>query len=187
MPNPSQHKEAPRKPTVTESVQSLIDRKSADRESKVSSEVSRKMAGTQEGVADVLAGMEKPSEKFSERKGEGGQQGDLKATQRSAQGDQTAQQIRSQLQDYSFPPEEVMVKHIRSAIKDQVDMEWRQAKKLQGKIDQGGAQAYNNSIARIRKLTDLLASLFSSPIEFLKKMYVKYFTPDGKRREIEEI
>jgi len=187
MPNPSQHKEALRKPTVTESVQSLIDRKKTEKESKVASEVSAKMAGTQEGVADVLAGMEKPSEKFSERKGEGGQQGDLKAGKGVAQGDQSAQKIRANLQDYDFPSEEVMVKDIRSAIKEQVDLEWRKAKSLQGKIDQGGAQAYNSSIARIRKLKDLMASLFFSPIEFLKGMYVKYFTPDGKRRRVEEV
>ena len=187
MPHPIQHKEALRKPSVTESVQSLIDRKSSDKESKVSSEVSAKMAGTQEGVADVLAGMEKPGERISERKGEGGQQGDLKKGKAGAQGDQAAQQIRASLQDYDFPTEEIMVKHIRSVIKDQVDMEWRQALRLQGKIDQGGAQAYNSSIARIRKLKDLLASLFSSPIEFLKNLYVKYFTPDGKRRDFEGV
>jgi hypothetical protein len=185
MPNPSQHKEAPLKPSVTESVQSLIDRKSSDRQSKVSSEVSQKMAGTQEGVADVLAGMEKPSEQVSERKGEGGGQGDLKAGKGTGQGDQSVQQIRSELRDYEFPPEEDMIKHIRSAIQDQIDTEWKQARKLQGKIDQGGAQAYNSSIARIRKMKDLMASLFFSPIEFLKSMYVKYFTPDGKKREIQ--
>jgi hypothetical protein len=187
MPHPNQHKEALRKPSVTESVQSLIDRKKTEKESKVSADVSAKMAGTQEGVADVLAGMEKPSEQVSERKGEGGQQGDLKKRKAGAQGDQAAQQIRANLQDYDFPTEEVMVKHIRSAIKGQIDMEWRQALRLQGKIDQGGAQAYNSSIARIRKLKDLLASLFSSPIEFLKNLYVKYFTPDGKRRDLEEV
>jgi hypothetical protein len=187
MPNPSQHKEAPRKPSVTESVQSLIDRKKTESESKLSSEVSSKMAGTQEGVADVLAGMEKPAERISERKGEGGQQGDLKAGKGAAQGDSSAKQIRANLQDYDFPSEEVMVKHIRSAIQDQVNSEWRKATRLQGKLDQGGAQAYNSSIARIRKLKDLMASLFSSPIEFLKNLYVKYFTPDGKRREAGEI
>ncbi len=187
MPHPSPNKEALRKPSVTESVQSLIDRKKTDKESKVPSELSAKMAGTQEGVADVLAGMEKPAERISERKGEGGQQGDLKAGKGALQGDQSAQKILATLKDYEFPSEEVMVKHIRSAIQDQVDFEWRKAKKLQGKIDQGGAQAYNSSIARIRKLKDLMASLFSSPIEFLKNLYVKYFTPDGKRRDMKEV
>ncbi len=187
MPNPSQHKEAHQKPSVTESVQSLIDRKKSESESRVSADVSSKMAGTQEGVADVLAGMEKPSERISERKGEGGQQGDLKKGKAGTQADQGTRQIRASLQDYDFPTEEVMVKHIRSVIKDQIDIEWKQAIRLQGRLDQGGAEAYNSSIARIRKLKDLLASLFSSPIEFLKNLYVKYFTPDGKRRDFEDI
>ena len=187
MSHPSHSKEAHPKLSVAESAQSLIDRKKADHESQVPSEVSAKMAGTQEGVADVLAGMEKPSERISERQGERGDQRDLKAAKATSHGDQAAQQVRASLQDYDFPTEEVMVKHIRSAIRSQVDLEWKRALSLQKKIDQGGAQAYNSSIARIRKLTDLLASLFSSPIEFLKNLYVKYFTPDGKRKELEEV
>jgi hypothetical protein len=187
MPNPSQHKEAVRKPSVTESVQSLIDRKRQEKESKVSADVSRKMAGTQEGVADVLAGMEKPSETISERQGEGAGQGDLKAGKRGGSNGQAAQQIRSGLKDYVFPSEEVMVKQIRSAVEDQIRLEWRRARGLEGKIDQGGAQAYNSSIARIRKLGDLLESLLASTVDFLKNLYVKYFTPDGKRRNPEEV
>ena len=183
MPNPSQHKEALHKPSVTESVQSLIDRKQHEKESRTSSEVSQKMAGTQEGVADVLAGMEKPSEKFSERKGEGGQQGDLKTGKAGVVTGQTAQQIRDELKDYHFPKEEIMVREIRAAIEGQIDMEWKRAQKLQKKLDQGGAEAYNASIARIRKLKDLLSMLFDSTVDYLKSLYTHYFTPNGARKK----
>jgi hypothetical protein len=186
MPHPIAHKEALKKLSVTESVQTLIDRKKHEKESAVSHEVSRKMAGTQEGVAEVLAGMEKPSEKISERQGERGDQRDIKGG-KGAAGGQAAQQIRAGLQDYVFPSEEVMIKHIRGVIEDQIRTEWRRAIGLQKKLDHGGAEAYNSSIAKIRKFKDLLESLFSSTVDFLKNLYIKYFTPDGKRRRPEEV
>ena len=185
MPTPARHKEAPKIPSVTESVQSLIERKKHEKETQVSKDVSAKMAGTQEGVAEVLAGMEKPSEYVSERQGERGERRDIKGGKGIAA--QAAQKVLQGIQQYVFPDEEVMVRQIRVAIEEQIDLEWKKAKVLQKRLDQGGAAAYNASIARIRKLKDLLASLLESTVDFLKNLYTKFFTPDGKKRKVEDI
>lgn len=174
-------KEAPvKKPTATESVDSLIGKKTAEREAKVASGAAEKIAGTQAEVAEVIGGMEKPSEKPSEKKGESGGKGDLKGGGGGDQGQAGA--VQFQLKDYRFPPQEVMVKKIRKAIVRQIEKELKNAKRLQSKITAGGAADYNTAIARIRKLKDTLASLFTATVDFLKNLYMKYFTPEGRVR-----
>jgi len=187
MPTPvPSSKEALKKPTVSESAKSVVERAPKKTEKpKLSKEVSKGLVGTQEGVAEVLAGVEKPSEQVSKAVGERGAQGQLKKGGVSDQGAKV-QGIRAGLQDYTFPSEEVMVKHIREAIEDQIRLEWRRALSFEKRIGRGGAEAYNTSIAKIRKLKDLISSLFTSTIDFLKNVYIKYFLPNGKRRKIGE-
>jgi len=187
MVNPHRNPEAVhKKPTVKDSVDSLIGRKKAEKEAKVAESVSEKMAGTKEGVAEVIAGKEKPKEKVSERKGESGEQGDLKGGGAGTITDQ-AIAISAAIKNYIFPSEIIMVKKIRAAINAQIEMEWKKAKRYKRNLHNGGADGYNKSISRIRHLKEMLASLFTMTVSFLKNMYVKYFTHDGKRRDLEEI
>ncbi|MBN2096163.1 hypothetical protein JW752_02055 [Candidatus Peregrinibacteria bacterium] len=186
MPAKNQHPEAEKKqPSAHESVESFIGRKKAEKEAEVREAVSEKMAGTQEEVAEVIGSAEKPKEKVSKKAGEKGE-GKMPAG-KAPSDDQAAQVITADLKDYDFPSEEVMVKKIRTAIQAQIKFEWKRAKNFQGKLDSGGADGYNKSIARIRSLKQVLASLFTSAAGFLKNLYVKYFTPDGKRRKMEEV
>ena len=80
-----------------------------------------------------------------------------------------------------------MVKKVRAIINAQIKMEMKKAKKLRKNLMKGGAQEYNATIARIRRLKEVLASLFTATFEFIKKLYQKYFTSGGKKRPIEEI
>ena len=178
---------ADKKSTLKDSVDSLIGRKKAEKDAKVAESTSKKMAGTKEGVADVMSGMEKPSEKISEREGESGEKGDLKGGgSTKSTGDET-KSISEQLKHYLFPSEEVMVKMIRAAINAEIKAEWENAKKFQKFLDSGGADGYNKSISRIRHLKEVLASMYSMTVGFLKNMYAKYFAPNGDRKEIDEI
>lgn len=187
MANPNQNKEAPkREVTVEKSVQSLIDRKKAEKAEDAKLQVSEGLSGTKEGVAEVMAGVEKPSEKISERKGESGEKGDISAGGSSG-GDDDAVQIRAGIQDYDFPRQEVMVKKIRTAINAQIKFEMKKAIKLQKNLNSGSAADYNKSIARIRELKKMLSGLFSATKDFLRTAYVKYFRPDGSRKEVEKL
>ena len=80
-----------------------------------------------------------------------------------------------------------MVKKIRTAIQVQIKMEWKNAKKFRKQLGSGGAEGYNSSIASIRRLKEALASLFTATFGFLKNFYVKYFTPDGKKRPLKKV
>ncbi len=187
MAHPDHHSKAPsKKPSVSKSVDSLIQKKKAEKQAEVSESVSKKQAGVQEGVAEVMGGVEKPSEKVSERKGETGEKGDLSSGGGSSDDDQI-QAVSSDLKDYSFPSEEIMVKKVRTAINAQIKLEWKRATKYQDNLGSGGADGYNHAIARIRSLKELMNSLFTATFGFLKNMYVKYFTPDGKRRSAEDL
>ncbi len=176
------------KESATESVDHLIGKNHAEKQAKVSESVSRKRSGTQEEISEVMAGAEKPSEKVSERAGEKGEgKGPVKRKQTTSdEGDQTGD-FQFTLKDYHFPSEIVMVQKIRTAIKAQIKLELRKAKKFQGQLGNGGVDGYNKSIARVRSLKEMLTSLYTSTVGFLKNMYVKYFTPDGKRRKIDEV
>ncbi len=186
MPNPNQHPESePKKPSARESVDSFIKQKKGEKETKVGEAVSGKMAGVEEEVAEVIGGVEKPKEKVSEKAGERGE-GRPPAAQ-AAMGEEAAQAISDELKDYQFPSQEMMVKKIRTAIQAQIKLEMKRAKKFQSRLDSGGADGYNKSIAKIRKLKQALALLFTSAAGFLKDLYVKYFLPDGKRRKLEDV
>jgi hypothetical protein len=176
-----------KKPSVKSSVESLIERKKAEKQSQIAESAAQKMAGTKEGVAEVMGGMEKPSEKISEKKGESGEKGDIKGGGGSGGTTDDSQFAGVTIKDYVFPSEVVMVKKIRTAINAQIKLEWKKAQRMSRDLDKGGADGYNKSIARIRHMKEMMFSLFNMTVGFLKNMYVKYFTPDGKRREIEDI
>lgn len=170
-----------------ESVDSLIGKKQAERSKEVSDSVSQKMSGTQQEVSEVIGGAEKPSEKVSERTGERGNQGSLKKGGAAHDDQFQADELVIELKDYHFPSELAMVKKIRAAINAQIKDEWKRAQKLHARSGADGLHGYNSSIARIRTLKRMLTSLYSTTVVFLKNMYVKYFTPDGKRRKTEDI
>ncbi len=189
MPTSNHHPEVKnQKESTVESVDHLIGKKQAEKQAEVSESVSRKASGVQEEISEVMAGAEKPSEKVSERAGEKGEgRGPVKSSGSATSDEGEADDIQFTLKDYHFPSEIVMVQKIRTAINAQIKLEMKKAKKLQGQLGSGGVDGYNKSIARIRGLKEMLSSLFTSTMGFLKNMYVKYFTPDGKRRRIEDI
>jgi len=180
--NPEAHV---KKTTAKESVDRFIK---DTKEKKSQAEVSEQLAGTQEGVAEVMAGMEKPKEKISERKGESGEKGDIRGGGAvTSDDDDQAQAIAAGLKDYQFPSEIVMVKKVRTAIQAQIKVEWKKAMGLKGKLNSGGASGYNDSIAKIRGLKEVLFSLFTASMDKMKKMYMKYFMPGGKRKKLDEL
>ena len=86
-----------------------------------------------------------------------------------------------------FPDEEIMVKKIRTAVQIQIKQELRRSRRLEKNLANGSADEYNQSIARIRTLKEILASLIYSTVDALKGMYGKYFTAQGRRkRKMEE-
>lgn len=180
--HPEAHK---KKTTPKESVDSFIGKKRAEKETEVSESVAGKVAGTKEAV-EVIVGAEKPKEKVSERAGEKGEGKAPSGGQAGAAAGEP-QAIAISLKDYKFPSEEIMVKKIRTAINAQIAYEWKKAKRFRGNLGSGGADGYNRTIAKIRELKQLLSTLFSATFSYLKNMYVKYFTPDGKRRRMEEV
>jgi len=186
-PDTNQNPEAElKKPSITESVEDLISKKKAERESLATTEVSEKAAGVQTEVTEVMAGMEKPKEKVSERKGESGERGDIKGGG-AVISDDDSLAVKAGIASFVFPVEEVMVKKIRAIINVEIRMEMKKAKKLRKNLITGGAQEYNATIARIRKLKEMLASLFTATFEFIKRLYQKYFTHGGKKRSMDEI
>jgi hypothetical protein len=184
MANTNHTPEAPKKVSAKESVESLIDRKKAEKEAEVTKGVTEKVGVTKEEVKEVMVGAEKPKEKVSKRAGEKGE--GAMPTGAAAAGDEAAV-IAAQLKDYDFPSEEIMVKKIRSAINAQIKTEWKNALKFRKNLNSGGANGYNCAIAKIRELKQVLTSLFEATFGFLKNLYVKYFTPDGKRRKVGEV
>jgi len=183
-PDVNQNSEA-KIPTAETVVDKLIIKKKAEKQVEGTAEVSQSAEGVQTEVADLMGGVEKPKETISERKGESGEKGDIKGGGQ-VQDDEQAQQAQ-QIQDSQLPSEEVMVKKVRSAINSQIAHEWKQAKKLSGQILTGGAQEYGATISRIRNLKEVLASLFTSTFSYVKDLYFKYFTPDGKRKSFDDI
>lgn len=185
-PDVNQSPETPaNKPTITESVDHLIQKKKIEREQEGREAVAQQAEGVQTEVAEVMAGVEKPKEKVSERKGESGEKSDLKAT--GGGSDEGIAVTAAMIRDEDLPSEEVMVRKVRMAINAQIAHEWKKAKKLSGQLLTGGAQEYSSTIAKIRQLKEVLASLLTQTFSFIKDMYLKYFTPDGKRRPMEEI
>ena len=171
-----------KKPNITESVENLIAKKKAERASTGAAEVKEKAVGVQSEVAEVMAGVEKPKEKVSEREGESGEKGDIKAGKAGAG---AAQYISPAAQTFALPGEERMIKKIRIAIRHQIKLEQKKAKRLQKNLTTGSAQEYNQTIARIRTLKEILASLFTATYDFIKGVYLKYFTPTGESKPLE--
>ena len=186
MAEPNVQPEAePKKPPVTESVESFIEKKKAEKEAKEAAEVSEKMAGVGEEVAEVMVGVEKPKEEVSERGEKKGERG-IPVGKPVVTGDED-QAVTISLKDYQFPSQEVMIRVVRNAIKDDISWNWKQAKKFKKRLDRGEAAKYNSTIARIRQLKEMLASLLTATLGFLKNLYAKYFTPDGKRRSMKDV
>ncbi|GEM_PF-1590916 len=185
-PSPSAPEKAPKKPTITESVEDFISRKKTERGQEGARVVQQSAEGVQREVADVMAGMEKPKEGISEKgekKGESTGGGSAGQSATAATYDPGQEDWKSVV----FPDEEVMIKHIRTAITLQIKIEMKKAKRLQKTITTGGAQEYNASISRIRRLQIILASLLSATVDYVKGLYMKYFTPKGRQRKSEEV
>jgi hypothetical protein len=186
MANPNKHSEAHKKPASHE-VQSFIDKKKHERADRISAEVTRKMQGTKEGVADIMGGIEStetPKDYVSEKKGESGEQRDIKG---GGGGKRDDSKFVSQIPDSVLPSEQMMVRRVRIAIKMDIERELKRAFSLQGSLKDGSAQEFNSSIARIRSLKEVLASLFTATFSFIKDLYLKYFTVDGRRRGAGEV
>jgi len=181
----NQPETAPKKPTITESVESFISKKKAEKAAEGAAAVQQSAEGVQSEVAEVIAGAEKPKEKVSEREGESGEKGDIKGGKGAAAAGAAAQGF--DLSAVQLPSEEIMVKLVREAIEDQIAMEWAIAKRFRKRLTEGGAQEYASSIARIRSLKEVISSLFFATFDFIKNLYLKYFTPDGKRKPVEEL
>lgn len=181
----SQPEATPKKPTASESVEGLIARKKAEKAAEGATAVQQSAEGVKSEVAEIISGAEKPKETVAERKGEGGQQGDLKAGQ--AVGGAKGATVTYEWKATDYPSELTMVNRVRQAIKEQIVAEMKKARKLEGRLTMGGAQEYTGVVARIRSLQETLSNLLFATIDFVKNLYQKYFTPDGKRKSVEEI
>ncbi len=183
---PNANQENPdKKPSVSEAIESMIDQKKNQTETQEAPQVQEAASATQEGVAEVMAGVDKPKEKISERAGESGKKGDIKTSTGQAGDEDEEAIIRSQIASGAIPPPEVMIRKVRTAIKQDIANELKKAKKLRKNLATGSAQEYNASIARVRQLKQVLASLFTATVDTLKNIYTKYFRTDGHRRQEE--
>lgn len=169
------------KPSLSDQVEGLIKR--TEERQKEAPQVQEAVQRTQEGAAEVMAGVEKPKEKVSERKGETGEKGDISGGGAATTGDEN--QMQTDMGAVTLPSEEIMIKKIRAAISHDIKIEMKRAVKLKRNLTQGTAQEYSSVIARIRALKEKLASLWTATTDFVKGMYLHYFTPDGKRRRVE--
>ncbi|MBN2087576.1 hypothetical protein JW758_04465 [Candidatus Peregrinibacteria bacterium] len=184
--NNSNPETAPKKPTALESVDSFIGKQKERQRSEGEKAVQQSAEGVKGEVADVMGVVDKPKEVISERKGESGEGGDIKGGGKKRD-DDDAQQIASQLRNITLPTEEVMIKMVRTAIQIQIKHEMKKAKKLEKNLATGSAQEYNTTIAKIRSLKEVLSSLLHATYSFVKGVYSKYFTPQGKRRDISDL
>ena len=182
----NQNEVAPKEPTLSESVESVLEKKETQKESTEAPQVQESATAVQHEVSEVMGGVEKPKEYVSEQAGEKGEKkGATKRKAAAAQQDDS--QAHAGIQQYVFPSEEVMIKKVRLAIKADIDRSWKKAKNLQKNLTTGGAQEYSSVIAHIRSLKEVLESLLTATFDFAKNLYQKYFTPDGKRRKLEEV
>ena len=101
--------------------------------------------------------------------------------------DEDEKAIAEQIKGITLPTEEVMIKKVRTAIKIQIKHEIKKAKRLEKNLSSGSAQEYNTTIAKIRSLKEVLSSLMHATFAFVKNVYSKYFTAEGKRRSVDEL
>lgn len=185
MPSSSVPERVPRKPTLIESVEDFIARKKTDQKAEGAREVQASAESVQREVAEVMAGAEKPKEELQEK---GEKKGEQKGGGYAAQTTQSAEV--STAEDWHgviLPDETVMIKKIRTAITLQIKIEMKKARKFESSLTSGSAQQYSTTIARVRKLKSILASLWTATIDYVKDLYKKYFRPDGQSRNLEEI
>ncbi len=173
-----------KKQSASESVDNLISQKESQRGAEGMNQVMQQAEGVQTEVADLMAGVDKPSDKISERKEGTGERRDIGggSGSGSTQDDGQATQIRSNLRRRALPSQEIMIKKIRSAINSQIESELKVVKKLEKNLATGGADEYNQRVAKIRHLKQMLKSLLGSTLEAVKGVYFKYFGQDGKRK-----
>lgn len=184
MPLTDQNNEAlKKKQSVTESVDNLISQKESQRGAESMNQVMQHAEGVQTEVADLMAGVDKPSDKISERKEGTGERRDIGGGSKGQSDDGQATQIRSNLRRKPLPSQEIMIKKIRSAINSQIELELKVVKKLEKNLANGDADEYNERVAKIRKLKEVLKSLLGSTFEVVKGVYFKYFGQDGKRKD----
>ncbi len=175
-----------KKPSEVEAVDNLISKKKTEKDTEGREAVRQSAEGTQTEVADVMTGVEAPKEVISEKKGESGEKGDISGGGQ-AQDDQKAQAAAAFAARRGLPTQEIMIKKIRTAINEQIKLELKKAKSLQKNLATGSAQEYNTAIAKIRRLQEALKSLFTSTFEAIKNIYFKYFSPDGRRKPMDEV
>lgn len=163
-------------PSTKESLGRVLEQKGTSEKSNVAKPVTEAVQGE---VADVMAGMEGPKEKVSEKAKERGSEN--KATTAGAKGDDGKQAaLLQQLKTQALPDPEVMIERIRVKIKGQIVQEIKKANRLIGKLDQGSAQEYNNSIARIRQLSHTLYQLLTATYDLIKDLYLRFFKVSEK-------
>lgn len=175
-----------RKESLTADAEKLIAKKQAEKAEEGMRAVQESAQGVQTEVADIMGGVEAPKEKVSERQGESGDRRDISGGGQPVAQDEGAVPIAAVYQR-GLPSEEIMVKKIRTAINTQIKLEMKKAMKLQKNLSSGSAQEYNSTIARIRRLKETLASLATSAYEAIKTLYNKYFGPDGRRKNLDEL
>lgn len=185
--NHDKNVETVKKPSEVEAVDKLISEKKIEKEAEGREAVLQRAEGVQTEVADVIAGVEapKPAE-AGEKKGEAGERRDIAGGAQPVS-DQKAQAAAAFAARRGLPTQEIVIKKIRTAINDQIKLELKKAKVLQKNLATGSAQEYNTAIAKIRRLQEALKSLLTSTFEAIKNIYFKYFSPDGRRKPMDEV
>jgi hypothetical protein len=176
----------PKKASPSEAVDNLISKKKSEKAGEGMQEVYESAEGVQSEVADVMSGVEGISDKVSEKKSESGERRDISGGS-AQQRDDRAATISQGIRSKKLPREEVMVTKVRTAINDQIKKELQEAKKLDNHLDSGSAQEYSKKIARIRKLQETLNSLAQEAYQYVKNLYLKYFSSDGRRKKPDEL
>ncbi len=164
-----------------EGVDSFIKQKKTERDTQGREAVMQNAQAFQNEVADVMGGVEAPSEGISEKKGESGERHDITSSKKGNQ-DPKTQARQAFKARRALPSEAIMIKKIRIAIASQIKEEIKKAKGFQKNLTTGSAQDYNDSIAKIRRLQEVLYSLISGAVDKIKAIYFRFFTEDGRRK-----
>ncbi len=168
-------------PSPKEGVEAVL--KSAEK-THAQAELQQEFSGTQGEVAEVMAGAEKPKEEVSERQGERGEKRDLSGQGKAQTTTVTVTPPASD--DGLLPGEAMMIRHIRHEIERQIHEHLRRAHHLKKNLATGSAQEYADTVFKIRTLKETLSSLFTATFDFIKTLYLRLFTVEGKRRGVQD-
>ncbi len=186
-PSDHENESANQRPSVLSDVVGVAEKKDSERSSESASVVQQQADAIQGSVADVLGGMEGkvdkgPSERNREDKRGQGSGGTVVQSDDDAQ---QAAQIKSGL-TRALPTQNIMIRKVRSAITRQIKAEKKKVKKLEKMISKGKADEYNSSVARVRRLQEVLRSLAHAAFDKVKEMYFRYFGSDGQKKTVSE-